>query len=591
MAASPVETSDEQISVWADSARQAKLGGNLSLAEAQYRKIVAARPQIAEARSNLGVVQYMRGECGEALTQFQEALRYKPNLYTPLLFSGICEQKLHRYRRSIPYLKLALQVRPTQSEAQLYLGLGYSNSGEEDEASQYLKRFSEENPNEIEGLFQLGASYLRLSRINFDKASEDEMLFARKEAEMGESQGGSAPTIRKHYEEAIAFAPSYPNLHWALARVLLRAGDLNGAKSAIADELNIDPGHVPGLLLESELYRRSGEYAREAGALKAVETVAASFPRTDAEFARLMNSQPGRARSLLNALIEMSKLHDQTGVKALDPPLLSGLRQTIERLWAQVQLRPNDDFPLELYCEARLERGEAGLLRGQISKLLRRSPDRPMLAYLMGRIYRRLSLASYRRMTELAPDDYRALLLRAETLDNQHYDNEAEQAYQNAVRIRPDAAGIHYRLGMLFLRKHDFEKAAVAFRQELKLDGFDIDSKIGLAESQMEEHNVKQAILLLEEAIKQDPDRLPALISLARAYNLSEKPALAAALFEQAVKLNPKDSSTRYQLAQTYQMLGRRAEAASQFVAVRRIRSAAHSRHSPAASVGAAKNR
>src|ERR1035437_10178936 len=112
--------SDAEVAAWFTKAQVAKANGNLSLAEANYRLVIRARPELAEARSNLGVVHFLQGRCSDALSQFQQALRMKPELDVPLLFSGFCYEENHQYGNAVTILERALAKHPAQSEAFLY---------------------------------------------------------------------------------------------------------------------------------------------------------------------------------------------------------------------------------------------------------------------------------------------------------------------------------------------------------------------------------------------------------------------------------------------------------------------------------------
>ena len=51
----------------------------LEKAEEVYRKAVKIDPRFVDARRNLGSVLAMQGLFSEAITQFQEAIKYEPN--------------------------------------------------------------------------------------------------------------------------------------------------------------------------------------------------------------------------------------------------------------------------------------------------------------------------------------------------------------------------------------------------------------------------------------------------------------------------------------------------------------------------------
>lgn len=564
--------SDDQVAVWFTAAQRAKASGDLAQAETDYKKVILARPDLAEARSNLGLVHYVQGRYDDALKQFEQALRLKPGLETPLLFSGICYQKMGKYDKAVTFFQRLLATPHWPSEADLYLALSYSGLGDEERAYEWFDKFVAVNPKDAEALYQLGGSYLRLSSKNVAKVSKDSFLFARTQAELGELLNRPMEALCARYEEAISLRPSYPNLHWRLARLWLSDGNTARAQSALAEELTVEPDHIPTLLMIAELKRRSGEVSGERESLARVDSIAAAIPRSDRDFAALAQARPARAVSFLNVLLEMGEFSKTPTVQVPTWPALADLDQTLETLWKNEKWRVGGDWPLEVYARARMARNEFTLLCDQLTALSRQSADWEMPRYLLAEVYRRLSVNTYARMAEVEPDGYRTLLLKAETLDDAHYYSDAAKTYRAAMSARPDAAGIHYRLGLLLLNERQLSEAISEFEQELVLDPRNTQARVALGEAYVEQYQLEKAVPILHRAIEEDPKAPSAFLSLARAYLMQGDPSAAAPMFERALKLMPEDVNAHYQLAQTYQELGRAEEADREFAIVKRLR-------------------
>jgi len=563
LAQSSERASDEQVAAWFSAAQHDKVAGNLAAAAAGYQKIIHARPDLAEARSNLGVIYYLQGRYQDALVQFSEARRLRPDLEVPLIFSGICHEKMHQYAQAVPVLLEALRARPAQSEIGFYLALSYSGLGQESRANEWFEKFAAQNTSDAEALYQLGASDLRLSSDQFHAAGADRFLFARKQADLGDEQNNAAAIVRARYEQAIALRPDYPNLHWRLARVILRAGDRQAALSALQGELALQPEHVPALLLASEL---------DQDAAVGVDSAVAAIPHDDAAFAAGLRQKRAPALAWLNSIVEMQKLQDTATSVTHGWPKLGALDQTLEALWLSIRSRADEDWALDVYVRCRIARGELPQLRVQLESLIKAKPAWLTPRFFLGDVFRRLSLAAYAQMVELDPAGYRTLLIEAETLEAAHNDEEAEKAYRAALSARPDAAGIHYRLCALQLRRRHVQPAIAECRQELAADEYHTGARVALAEAYLEERQPAQALPLLRRALDEEPRRASALLALARAYVMLVQPAQAAAAFEQALKISPDEVSAHYQLAQIYQDLGRDADAEREFAVVRRLR-------------------
>jgi tetratricopeptide (TPR) repeat protein len=564
--------SDDEVVAWFLKARVAKAHGDLSLAEAYYGRVTQARPDLAEARSNLGVVHYLQGRCSDAVSQFQQALRLKPELDVPLLFSGFCYEKMYQYGKAVAILERALGKRPDQSETFLHLGLSYTGLGREERANEWFERFVASNPKDPQGLYQLGGSYLRLASGQVEQSYADRFIFARAQAEIGELLSRSGPTLRARYEEAISLQPSYPALHWRLARLLLRDGDVPHAQAALAQELALQPGFVPALILMADLQHKSGEESGERKTLARVGTLAQSIPQDDQELASLAQAQPDRAVLLLDVILEMSESPMKSVAETGNWLSADKLDRTLETIWKRLQSHPREDWPLEVYARARMTRGETRLLRGQLELLFKQDPAWGMPHYVLAGIYQKLSLDTYTRMAEVDLRSFWTLLLKAETLEYPHPDSDVEEAYRDASRERPGAVGIHLRLGQLLLKKHQAADAIAEFEQELATDLYNNSARASLGEAYVEQRQLEKAIPLLLRAIDEDAKTPSAYLVLARAYLMQERPLAAATMFERALKLAPENVNAHYQLAQTYQELGREGEAAREFATVKRLR-------------------
>jgi tetratricopeptide (TPR) repeat protein len=194
------------------------------------------------------------------------------------------------------------------------------------------------------------------------------------------------------------------------------------------------------------------------------------------------------------------------------------------------------------------------------------------------------AIASYRRAFEFNPNDAGAYHNLGIVLHEQGDTDGAIASYRRALQIDPRRAPSHYDLGVLFCDvKHDYDQAAVHFRQALALDSNDIkvhislgnalkgkgdiegaitsyqhalalDPKqalahVGLGIALAQKGDVEGASASYRRALQIDPNFVPAYLSLGALYcDVKHDYERAAAHFRQAIALDPKEAVAHYNL-------------------------------------------
>src|SRR5262249_42756161 len=80
--------SDPTLQALFQRAQDAQRRGDYQSAAATYQQVLKLRPHSAEARTNLGVMYHLLGDYRQAASQFDLALREKPELFAANLFLG-----------------------------------------------------------------------------------------------------------------------------------------------------------------------------------------------------------------------------------------------------------------------------------------------------------------------------------------------------------------------------------------------------------------------------------------------------------------------------------------------------------------------
>jgi Flp pilus assembly protein TadD len=166
------------------------------------------------ARNNLGSVLLERGKAAEAVAQFGEALRLRPNyaeardnLATALVWQGKLDEAARQLRE-------ALRIMPGLADARYKLGVVLMSQGKRDEAIGSFAEALRTNPGFAEAHYRMGNAL--------------------------EAQGRAGEAIAQ-YREAVRLKPDFAEAHNDLGAALGRQGNVGEAVQHFIEALRIKP--------------------------------------------------------------------------------------------------------------------------------------------------------------------------------------------------------------------------------------------------------------------------------------------------------------------------------------------------------------
>jgi tetratricopeptide (TPR) repeat protein len=212
-------------------------------------------------------------------------------------------------------------------------------------------------------------------------------------------------------------------------------------------------------------------------------------------------------------------------------------------------------------CAMSLEQTETAV---QALLLLNREfPRDPQVLYTTTHFYGELAARASQELATSAPDSPEAQQLEAEAFESQGNLDKAAAQYNKILEQDPKIAGIHYRLGRIFLAKTppEPENAKREFEQELKTDPSNASAEFMLGETARQAGQWDEAVSRFSRAAKLDEGFLEAYLALGMSLNSAGKFADAVAPLEKYVKVQPSDPAGHYQLATAYARTGRKPDA------------------------------
>jgi tetratricopeptide (TPR) repeat protein len=169
------------------------------------------------------------------------------------------------------------------------------------------------------------------------------------------------------------------------------------------------------------------------------------------------------------------------------------------------------------------------------------------------------------------PRDVKAQLALVRMYEKAKMDKEAAAAYERLATLAPDNKVIYYNQGVLHFEQKQYDRAAKAFGQVVKLDGKDTDARDYLFRIYQEQNKPKQAVAVLEELIQLQPGRVENYPRAFEIYAHLKAYDDMTRTFSRAVERAPNQPEPRFYLGLAYEKRGLFVEALRQYEAASRL--------------------
>jgi tetratricopeptide (TPR) repeat protein len=150
---------------------------------------------------------------------------------------------------------------------------------------------------------------------------------------------------------------------------------------------------------------------------------------------------------------------------------------------------------------------------------------------------------------ERAKREAKALVDKGKELYKNDQDEQAVQAFQEAIRLQPDLAEAHLRLGMANAAldkkteaEESYKKAVELYKKVTQGDSKDADAFFNLGEAHSLLHHDEEAARAYRQATRLRSDDEEAYYQLGKAETKLAHYPEAAAAFQKALDLDPNDS-------------------------------------------------
>ncbi len=308
-------SNQDQINLHSRMAQQYLQERRPDLAIPELQKLVALNPGDVDARSNLGVLLFFRGDYKGAIPQLRAALTLQPGLSKTQALLGLAEEQtfdLVDARKDLEASFPAIQDRKFKIEVGLDLVGLYTGTSDLDQAAGVIAQLTKASPDDPEVLYAAyrvygdlsGASMLRLSVAASDSAQMHQVL-AHEEIREGNTNAAVA-----QFRKAIAIDSRLPGVHFELAELLNTSQDpvvKKEAEKEYRSALAIDPEDEVALSRLADIAVQRGDV--QEAYQEYTQAVAIRPADSDAKLGLakvlIVMNQPDKAQTLLEETVQL----------------------------------------------------------------------------------------------------------------------------------------------------------------------------------------------------------------------------------------------------------------------------------------------
>jgi protein O-mannosyl-transferase len=214
----------------------------------EYLEALKIKPEFADAHNNLGVALGKRGQLDEAIRQIEEALRLRGNEGNYHYNFGVALAKQGQRDDAIREFQEAIRLQPYYADAHNDLGTALGEKGQLVDAARHFREAIRLKPTGAEACNNLGMTMLKQGQLEeavrqFEQAVRLKPDFALAHRRLGSAldQKGLIDDAISQYQEAVRLEPNDVNAHYSLGSLLARKRQLDDAIRQFQEAIRLKP--------------------------------------------------------------------------------------------------------------------------------------------------------------------------------------------------------------------------------------------------------------------------------------------------------------------------------------------------------------
>ncbi len=141
----------------------------------------------------------------------------------------------------------------------------------------------------------------------------------------------------------------------------------------------------------------------------------------------------------------------------------------------------------------------------------------------------------------------------------------AIEAYKQAIRLNPDFAEVHLKLGNAYRKLKRYKKAVESYKNAIRLNPDDANAHHGLGLSFSDQGRFREAEAAFKQTIRLNPDHVNAHLLLGVVYGEQGRIRESIMELQMAIKLKPDYILPHYTLGQVYLSINDKAAALEEY--------------------------
>jgi tetratricopeptide (TPR) repeat protein len=226
-----------------EQARKSEKNGDYKAAEQAYLQALAVSPGDPETLKRFGVLRQTELKFAESIQNFKQVLDHDPHYAEVNFFLGVSYFGQSDLVQAIRSFEQELATARPHPRCRYYLALALQSAGRVDEAIAQLDRAVEENPKNLDVLYQLARIHKNASLQAIEKLKAQDLDSFQLHALMGELHADEEryPEAIKEYQAALAKRPDATGIHYAIGVAYWAQHQLDAAKKEFIESLKESP--------------------------------------------------------------------------------------------------------------------------------------------------------------------------------------------------------------------------------------------------------------------------------------------------------------------------------------------------------------